>query len=152
MSNTVRCALPTTGYIDFNFDTYLALVSSDRDELTVQEWVDCYREAEASPLIAGGITHPVIANNEGKVGLTSTIDSAITSTIQVTYRGTWVIGTAKTTGRFDVVLGNIVRSDRLDILDPNPLVNQRQILAEFNYRDKGAAIQEVVQGNLITGI
>ena len=139
-----RCSLPGGGYIDFDFILETATVSSDRDFVTVQEIVDCARDVEDNIL---GLQFKSIISAEGKASFgTGGISTSITATL---LEG-WKIATAKTSGRFDIIEGNLVRWDGTDVYISNTLVNQRQISAEFNFRDIGGAVNEVVKGNLIT--
>lgn len=145
MSNTfLRCSLPSTGYIDFDFIQEIATISDDRDSVTVQEIVDCSRDVEEETI---GLQFKRIIDAEGKISFGT---GGLTTSITATLLEGWRIATAKTSGRFDIIEGNLVRWDGTDVYVPNTLVNQRQISAEFNFRDIGAAVNEVVKGNLIT--
>lgn len=108
-----------SGTIEFDFTNEKANVSSGYDSLEIQELYDAAREAEDSDV---GFGFPKIVDGDGKAGIDPV--NGISTCITVALQEGWVVNTMKTSGKFTIYGGNLIRHDGTDVFEPNASVSQ----------------------------
>lgn len=107
------------GYaIEVDFTNNEINCSNDIDTLLVQDLNNVIREAEASPI---GMCFDTICNTSGKEDLD--VDNGVQVGITLELLGNWLVYSEKTSGRFRVTGGNLLRSDGEDPFKENTLVS-----------------------------
>ena len=139
MASTYEHSIPGGGTIEFDFTNQEANVSSDVETLTAQQFLDAARDAEAQ-IIAFGF--PPIVEASGKEYLD--VDNNIRVMLTVALLGTWVIYSERSSGRFRVLGGNLIRDDGEDIFKANTQITY------INIQQAAGTITEISGGTGFT--
>lgn len=113
----------------FDFEDQRIDVDSSVDVLDVVDLYEAIKDAQNS---IAGIVYDTIADAEGLASLSSGIKTYLT----VSLRTAWEVNTLKTSGKFEVLGGNLIRADGADPFRDNSLItyiaflSQAGILAE----------------------
>ena len=107
----------------FDFEDTRIDVDATLDTLDVQDLYTAIKDAQASNV---GIVYETIANGEGLATLSTGIQTFLT----VTLFSTWEVNTLKTSGKFEVRGGNLIRQDGADPFRDNPLVTYIAFLSQ----------------------
>lgn len=107
----------------FDFSDQRIDIDSSLDSLDVADLYEAIKEAQAS---LQGIPYSTIANGEGLATLSVGIQTFLT----VTLFDSWEINTLKTSGKFEVAGGNLIRDDGNDPFRDNPLITYLNFLSQ----------------------
>ena len=113
----------------FDFEDQRIDIDATIDVLDVINLYESIKDAQSSD---AGIVYGTIANAEGLASLSTGIKTFLT----VSLLGFWEINTLKTSGKFEVIGGNLIRADGADPFRDNSLItyiaflSQAGILAE----------------------
>ena len=99
----------------FDFEDTRIDVDATLNQLDVVVLYDAIKDAQASNV---GIAFSTIANGSGLDNLATGIKSFLTVTLQ----GTWELNSLKSSGKFEVLGGNLIRADGADTFRDNPLI------------------------------
>ena len=99
----------------FDFEDTRIDVDATLDQLDVVVLYDAIKDAQASDV---GIAFNTIADGSGLDNLATGIKSFLTVTLQ----GTWELNSLKSSGKFEVLGGNLIRADGSDTFRDNPLI------------------------------
>jgi len=115
----------TVGGFDFgfNFSGQKIEVDSGLTSLSVGTLYSAIKEAQASE---PGIVWPTIANGEGLANLASGVQTFLT----VTLFDNWEVSSLKSSGRFEVSSGNLIRDDGNDPFLDNPSITYFNFLSQ----------------------
>lgn len=113
---SVALTITIDGY-DYGFDFEDKRIDIDATitDLDVSDLWTAIKKAQEHEL---GIIYPLIADAEGL----TTLENSIKTYLTVSLRSTWEINTLKTSGKFTVKGGNLVRADEEDPFRDNPLI------------------------------
>ena len=107
----------------FDFEDTRIDVDATIDSLNVQDLFTAIKDAQGSQV---GIAYNTIANGEGLATLSAGIQTFLT----VTLLTTWEVNTLKTSGKFEVRGGNLIRQDGADPFRDNPLITYIAFLSQ----------------------
>lgn len=107
----------------FFFENTRIDIDATIDSLDVQDLYTAIKEAQASEV---GILYDTIADGEGLATLSTGIQTFLT----VTLLSTWEVNTLKSSGKFEVKGGNLIRQDGADPFRDNPLVTYIAFLSQ----------------------
>ena len=99
----------------FDFEDTRIDIDATLDQLDVVVLYDAIKEAQASDV---GIAFYTIADGSGLDSLATGIKSFLTVTLQ----STWELNSLKSSGKFEVLGGNLIRADGADVFRDNPLI------------------------------
>lgn len=99
----------------FDFEDTRVDIDATLNQLDVVVLYAAIKEAQASDI---GIAFNTIANGSGLDSLASGIRSFLTVTLQ----STWELNSLKSSGKFEVLGGNLIRADGADTFRDNPLI------------------------------
>lgn len=107
----------TVDSYDYGFDFVDSRIDIDAslDSVNVNKLWDAIQEAMAHEQ---GVIYDVIATAEG----TTTLSAGIATFLTVSLQDQWEINTLKSSGKFQVEGGNLVRADEEDPFRDNPLI------------------------------
>lgn len=110
---------------DYGFDFEDTRIDIDvtLDGVDVSDLYLAIKEAQSSE---AGIAYNTIANGEGLATLSTGIQTFLT----VSLLSTWEINTLKTSGKFEVRGGNLIRQDGSDPFRDNPLITYIAFLSQ----------------------
>jgi hypothetical protein len=110
---------------DYGFDFEDTRIDIDATvaSLDVEDLYTAIKDAQASIV---GIAYETIANGEGLATLSTGIQTFLT----VTLLTTWEVNTLKTSGKFEVRGGNLIRQDGADPFRDNPLITYIAFLSQ----------------------
>ena len=120
----------------FDFEDTRIDVDATLDQLDVVNLYEVIKVAQESDV---GIAFNTIANGSGLDSLASGIKSFLTVTLQ----STWELNSLKSSGKFEVLGGNLIRADGADTFRDNPLItylayfSQAGVLVESNSSSSG---------------
>lgn len=107
----------------FDFEDTRIDVDATVDALDVEDLYTAIKDAQGSE---AGIAYGTIANGEGLATLSAGIQTFLT----VTLLSTWEVNTLKTSGKFEVRGGNLIRQDGADPFRDNPLITYVAFLSQ----------------------
>ena len=107
----------------FDFEDTRIDIDATVDSLDVENLYTAIKDAQGSE---AGISYETIANGEGLATLSAGIQTFLT----VTLLSTWEINTLKTSGKFEVRGGNLIREDQADPFRDNPLITYIAFLSQ----------------------
>lgn len=107
----------------FDFEDTRIDIDATVDSLDVKNLYTAIKDAQASNV---GIAYSTIANGEGLATLSTGIQTFLT----VTLLTTWEVNTLKTSGKFEVRGGNLIRQDGADPFRDNPLITYIAFLSQ----------------------
>jgi hypothetical protein len=107
----------------FDFVNQVANVDATLNKMSVIDFWTAVKEAQES---AVGISYPVIASGGGLDPLTGTTKTFLTIRL---YDG-WEVNSLKSSGKFEVADGNLIKDNGLDPFLDNPLLTYIQFLSQ----------------------
>jgi hypothetical protein len=107
----------------FDFQAQRIDIDSSLDSLAVNDLYTAIKDAQSSEV---GIVWDTIANGEGLATLSPGIQTFLT----VSLFDNWELNTLKSTGKFEVNSGNLIRADGADPFLDNPLITYFNFLSQ----------------------
>lgn len=107
----------------FDFEDTRIDIDATLDSLDVEDLYTAIKDAQGSGV---GIAYATIANGEGLATLSTGIQTFLT----VTLLSTWEINTLKSSGKFEVRGGNLIRGDGADPFRDNSLITYIAFLSQ----------------------
>jgi hypothetical protein len=107
----------------FDFDGQIINVDATVDNLLVTNLYTAIKEAQSS---IPGIVYSIIARGGG----TDVLGTGISTFLTVTLLENWEVNTLKTSGKFEVSGGNLIRADQADPFLDNPLITYIAFLSQ----------------------
>ena len=133
----------------FDFEDTRIDIDATLDQLDVVVLYDAIKEAQGSEV---GIAYNTIADGSGLDSLATSIKSFLTLTLQ----GTWELNSLKSSGKFEVLGGNLIRADGADVFRDNPLITYLAYFSQAGVLVEGkggsAAITEADKQDIIDGV
>ena len=116
----------------FDFEDTRIDVDATIDSLDVGNLYDAIQDAQYSE---AGMAYGTIANGEGL----ATLSTGIKTFLTVTLLGTWEVSSLKTSGKFEVSGGNLIRADGADPFRDNPLITYIAFLSQAGILAEGGS-------------
>jgi hypothetical protein len=107
----------------FDFEAFLINTDATLDNMSVEDLYTAIKRAQSSE---AGMPEDVIAFAEGL----STLGSGVQTFITVKLQGDWEVNTLKTSGKFQVQGGNLIKANGLDPFLDNPLITYINFLSQ----------------------
>ena len=107
----------------FDFEDQRIDVDATIDVLNVVDLYEAIKDAQGS---LAGMTYATIADAEGLASLSAGIKTFLT----VSLRTAWEVNTLKTSGKFEVSGGNLIRADGADPFRDNSLITYIAFLSQ----------------------
>lgn len=122
MTVIATCTVAGKAY-GFDFFDQRIDVDSTIDTMNVANLWSAIKECSASSV---GISYPPIARGEGL----ATLGAGVQTFLTVTLLDNWEVNTLKTSGKFEVQGGNLIRADGADPFRDNPLITYIAFLSQ----------------------
>jgi len=114
----------------FDFEDQRIDVDATIDVLNVVDLYEAIKDAQGS---LAGMTYATIADAEGLASLSAGIKTFLT----VSLRTAWEVNTLKTSGKFEVSGGNLIRADGADPFRDNSLITYIAFLSQAGIQAEG---------------
>lgn len=107
----------------FDYEDQRIDVDATVDTMLVTDLWTAIKEAQA---VTQGISYNKIARGGG----TDTLGTGVTTYLTVTLLDNWEVNTLKSSGKFEVTGGNLIRDDEADPFRDNPLITYIAFLSQ----------------------
>ena len=107
----------------FDFDGQIIYIDATIDNMLVANLWTAIKEAQATEF---GIPFGVVATGGG----TDILGTGIETFLTVTLQDNWEVSTLKSSGKFEVSGGNLIRADQADPFLDNPLITYIAFLSQ----------------------
>jgi len=137
----IACSTTVNGKTyEFDFDDQRIDVDATVDSLILG---DLWHAIKFAHGCQNGVVYPEIADGEGL----ATLGTGVATFLTVTLFDNWEVNTLKSSGKFEVGGGNLIRADQADPFRDNPLITYIAFLSQAGI----ATTVEIAGENVITG-